>query len=52
MEFALLDVRSRAAWAQGDVKAEGALRIPPDDAARSARRLGLPHDRWLVLYCT
>jgi NhaP-type Na+/H+ or K+/H+ antiporter len=46
------DVRSQLAWAESDVQAAGALRMAPDRPAEVARRLGLPSDRWLVLYCT
>jgi NhaP-type Na+/H+ or K+/H+ antiporter len=50
--IALVDVRSRASWAKAEQQAQGALRMSPDDATRTARRMGLPLDRWIVLYCT
>jgi NhaP-type Na+/H+ or K+/H+ antiporter len=50
--LALLDVRSQAAWEESSSQAAGALRVPPDRAADAVRRLGLPPDRRIVLYCT
>ena len=47
----LLDVRKDAAWAESEVKAAGAIRIPPDDAALRAAELALPRNAWLVAYC-
>jgi NhaP-type Na+/H+ or K+/H+ antiporter len=32
-------------------KAAGAIRLPPDDAVRGARQLGLDHHATVVLYC-
>ena len=47
----LLDVRKDGAWAESDVMAAGAIRIPPDDAALRAAELALPRNAWLVAYC-
>jgi rhodanese-related sulfurtransferase len=47
----LLDVRKEGAWQESDVKAAGAIRIPPDDAALRAAELALPRNAWLVAYC-
>jgi NhaP-type Na+/H+ or K+/H+ antiporter len=46
------DVRSEAAWREGDEQARGAVRLSPDRPGETARVLGLPPDAWLVLYCT
>lgn len=50
--LALADVRSQAAWDESSIQATGSLRMPPDRAADAARRLGLPPERWIILYCT
>lgn len=34
-----------------NLQAQGAIRIPPDNAVRRARELGLPKDAWLIAYC-
>jgi rhodanese-related sulfurtransferase len=47
----LLDARSERNWDAADTQARGALRLPPDRAAREAERLALPRDAWLVAYC-
>ncbi len=47
----LLDARKDGAWAESEVKAAGAIRIPPDDAALRAAELALPRNAWLVAYC-
>jgi sodium/hydrogen antiporter len=47
----LLDARKDGAWAESDLKAAGAIRIPPDDAALRAAELALPRNAWLVAYC-
>jgi NhaP-type Na+/H+ or K+/H+ antiporter len=50
--LALIDVRSQAAWDESSIQAAGALRLPADRVVDGARRLGLPPDRRIVLYCT
>ena len=47
----LLDTRKERAWDESDQKARGALRLPPDGAARRAAELALPRHDWLVAYC-
>lgn len=47
----LLDVRKDGGWAESEVKAAGAIRLPPDDAAPRAAELALPRNAWLVAYC-
>jgi hypothetical protein len=47
----LLDVRKDRAWDDSDQKAQGAVRLPPDNAAPRAAELALPRHAWLVAYC-
>jgi NhaP-type Na+/H+ or K+/H+ antiporter len=47
----LADVRKDRAYDADNIKAEGAIRLPPDDAVRRARQLGLDHHATVVLYC-
>jgi NhaP-type Na+/H+ or K+/H+ antiporter len=47
----LADVRTERAWKGDDLRAKGAIRLPPDDAVRRARELGLDHHGTVVLYC-
>jgi sodium/hydrogen antiporter len=48
----LADVRKDRSYDGENLKAAGAIRLPPDDAVRRARELGLDHHSTLVLYCT
>jgi rhodanese-related sulfurtransferase len=45
----LLDVR-RGSWGRSDVKAKGALRIPPDEV--ESRLDEIPKNKLIVTYCT
>jgi NhaP-type Na+/H+ or K+/H+ antiporter len=47
----LADVRTERAWQSDNLRAQGAVRLPPDDAVRRARELGLDHHGTVVLYC-
>jgi NhaP-type Na+/H+ or K+/H+ antiporter len=47
----LADVRTDRSYRADDLRAEGAIRLPPDDAVRRARELGLDHHATVVLYC-
>ena len=47
----VLDVRSERSLADDPRRAEGAIRIPPDDAARVLAELGVPRNTWLILFC-
>jgi sodium/hydrogen antiporter len=47
----LADVRTERSYRDDNLKAEGAIRLPPDDAVRRARELGLDHHATVVLYC-
>ncbi|HEX5064801.1 MAG TPA: cation:proton antiporter [Myxococcota bacterium] len=46
------DVRRDSEWAGAETLARGAVRLTPSMAADDARRLGLPEDAWIVLYCS
>jgi NhaP-type Na+/H+ or K+/H+ antiporter len=48
----VLDVRTERSYRDDPQRAEGAIRMPPDDAVRLARERGLDHHGTLVLYCT
>jgi sodium/hydrogen antiporter len=47
----LADVRTERSYADDNLKAQGAIRLAPDDAVRRARELGLDHHATVVLYC-
>jgi sodium/hydrogen antiporter len=47
----LADVRTERSYQTDNLKAAGAIRLPPDDAVRQARELGLAHHATVVLYC-
>jgi sodium/hydrogen antiporter len=47
----LADVRKDRNYDGENLKAAGAIRLPPDDAVRGARQLGLDHHATVVLYC-
>jgi hypothetical protein len=47
----LADVRTDRSYLADNLKAQGAIRLPPDDAVRRARELGLDHHATVVLYC-
>lgn len=48
-EAVLLDVR-RGSWNESEVKAEGAVRIPPDEI--ELHYTELPKDKEIIAYCT
>ena len=48
----LIDVRSDTSWETSDTMASGALRIRPSYVVTEARRMSLPIDAWIALYCT
>lgn len=48
----VLDVRTERSYRDDPQIAEGALRMPPDDAVRLAREKGLDNHGSVVLYCT
>jgi len=47
----LADVRTDRSFSADNLIARGAIRLPPDDAVRRARQLGLDHHATVVLYC-
>jgi len=47
----LADVRTDRSYEGDNLRAKGAIRLPPDDAVRRARELGLDHHGTVVLYC-
>jgi sodium/hydrogen antiporter len=47
----LADVRTDRTYESDNLKAKGAIRLPPDDAVRQARQLGLDNHGTVVLYC-
>jgi hypothetical protein len=49
--YVLADVRTERSYRADNLKAQGAVRLPPDDAVRRARELGLEHHGTVVLYC-
>ena len=49
--YVLADVRTDRTYASDPLEAKGSIRLPPDDAVRTARKLGLDHHGTVVLYC-
>jgi rhodanese-related sulfurtransferase len=49
-EITVVDSRSTEAWGKSNVKARGAVRIPPDDIERYLA--GVTPDEFIVVYCT
>jgi NhaP-type Na+/H+ or K+/H+ antiporter len=47
----LADVRTERSYRDDNLRATGAIRLPPDDAVRRARELGLDHHATVILYC-
>ena len=47
----LADVRTERSYGTDNLQAQGAIRLPPDDAVRRARELRLDHHATIVLYC-
>ena len=45
------DVRTGRSYNDSSLSAQGAVRLPPDDAVRQARQLGLDYHGTVVLYC-
>ena len=45
----LADVRTERSWREDDLQAKGAIRMPPDDAVRIAREIGLSHHATVVV---
>ena len=49
-EVTMVDSRSADAWGESNIKARGAVRIPPDDVERYVA--GVSPDEFVVTYCT
>jgi sodium/hydrogen antiporter len=49
--YVLADVRTERSYRADNLRAQGAVRLPPDAAVRRARELGLDHHGTVVLYC-
>ena len=47
----VLDVRSDRSFADSDLRALGALRIPPDRAVERLTELDVPRQTWLFAFC-
>jgi hypothetical protein len=47
----LVDVRTDRTYRVDGLRAAGAVRLPPEDAVRTARQLGLEQHATLVVYC-
>ncbi|HEX4935243.1 MAG TPA: hypothetical protein VFV33_18800, partial [Gemmatimonadaceae bacterium] len=47
----IIDARSERTWEQDERMAQGAIRLPPNDAVRTARERGLDRHGSLVVYC-
>jgi NhaP-type Na+/H+ or K+/H+ antiporter len=47
----LADVRTDRSYAADNIRAAGAVRLPPDNAVRRARELGLDRHATIALYC-
>jgi NhaP-type Na+/H+ or K+/H+ antiporter len=49
--FLVLDVRAERSLASTDLRAQGALRIPPDRAVERLTELDVPRRTWLFAFC-
>jgi rhodanese-related sulfurtransferase len=49
-DITIIDSRSEDAWGEADIKAGGAIRIPPDDAEKHIADVN--RDKFAVAYCT
>jgi hypothetical protein len=47
----VLDVRADRSFADSDLLAQGALRIPPDRAVERLKELDVPRQTWLFVFC-
>lgn len=48
----VIDVRTQRSYEADDLMAANAIRVNPDYAVDEVKRMGLPKDAWLALYCT
>jgi hypothetical protein len=49
--FLVLDVRAERSLATSELRAQGALRIPPDRAVERLTELDVPRQTWLFAFC-
>ncbi|MFN2493246.1 MAG: rhodanese-like domain-containing protein [Pyrinomonadaceae bacterium] len=49
-KFTFLDTRNAEAWAEGQTKVSGAIRVPADEVEQHLSEI--PHDRTVITYCT
>jgi len=49
--FLVLDVRAERSLAASELRAQGALRIPPDRAVERLTELDVPRQTWLFAFC-
>ena len=49
-DITIIDSRSDEAWSRADVKAGGAIRVPPDEAEKHIA--DVRRDKYAVTYCT
>ena len=47
----LLDVRAETSFNSSTHEAQGALRIPPDQAVRRMAELNVPRQSWIIVFC-
>jgi hypothetical protein len=47
----VLDVRAERSLAESDLRAQGAVRIPPDRAVSLLTTLDVPRQTWLFAFC-
>jgi NhaP-type Na+/H+ or K+/H+ antiporter len=47
----VVDARSEASFSSSEYQAPGAIRIPPDQAARRVAEMGVPRSTWIAVFC-
>ena len=47
----IVDARAERSYGADEIQAVGAVRLPPEDAVRTATEIGLSHHGTLVVYC-
>jgi hypothetical protein len=47
----ILDVRSEPSFASSELQAQGAVRVPPDQALRRIAEMNVPRETWIVAFC-